>query len=417
MPAMNKVCLACLLEGILAWGMLVGSPAARAADPPALPVYETVPASWLEPESAPGQSWARVDYLLWWIKGLPLPPLVTSGPLDAVGPAGRPGTLGVPGTVVLIGDRDQNFGAFSGAQFTLGGWADAEQTVGVEASYLFLGQRSEILGQLSSGEPGSLPLSIPFFDVSAGVETSTGIAFPRAVNPFSGSVEVTLRSELQGAETNAIVGLTSTGGWRWNLLAGMRWLALDEGLDFYTVSTNVPPLPRDIFQTFDRFETRNDFYGAQVGVRGEYDLGSLFLQATAKVALGLAHQVTQIEGVLGTNDFNGLGAVQFFPGGYLAQPTNIGRFNEDRFAVVPEVSLRVGWRPFDWLSASVGYSFLYISSVARPGDQIDHFINPTQSPSFFSNIGPLVGSPRPAFLARDSAFWAHGLSFSAEFLY
>jgi hypothetical protein len=83
-----------------------------------------------------------------------------------------------------------------------------------------------------------------------------------------------------------------------------------------------------------------------------------------------------------TNTFNGLGTPQRFPGGYFAQPTNIGDFHRAVFAVVPEIGLNVGYDLTGWMTAFFGYTFLYTNNVARPGNQIDRSINPIQSPFF-----------------------------------
>src|SRR5262249_7260302 len=155
----------------------------------------------------------------------------------------------------------------------------------------------------------------------------------------------------------------------------------DTDLVFTTTSTNLPPTPRDVFRTFDRFATENDFHGGRVGLRGELGNGPLVLRGAATIALGNMHQTTRIDGALATNDFTNFTTVQTFRGGYLAQPTNIGRFSRDTFAVVPELNLSVGWQPRDWLTLTVGYNFLYLSDVLRPGDQIDRTINPTQGPA------------------------------------
>ncbi len=80
--------------------------------------------------------------------------------------------------------------------------------------------------------------------------------------------------------------------------------------------------------------------------------------------------------------------------------------------MVPEVSLRVGWQLGAALRATMGYTFLYASSVARPGGQIDRAINPSQGPAFFT--GPPAGPARPVFLGNDADFWVHGLSFGLE---
>ena len=65
-----------------------------------------------------------------------------------------------------------------------------------------------------------------------------------------------------------------------------------------------------------------------------------------------------VRGTLLTNDFNDLAAPQTFLGGVFAQPSNIGHHQRDRFAVVPEAALKVGYRLTSWASLFVGYTFL-----------------------------------------------------------
>src|SRR5262249_49431111 len=121
------------------------------------------------------------------------------------------------------------------------------------------------------------------------------------------------------------------------------------------------------------------------------------------------------DGALATNDFTNFTTVQTFRGGYLAQPTNIGRFSRDTFAVVPELNLSVGWQPRDWLTLTVGYNFLYLSDVLRPGDQIDRPINPTQGPAFVGDPSqPLVGPARPRFTPQSTDVFFHGVSAGLE---
>ena len=59
------------------------------------------------------------------------------------------------------------------------------------------------------------------------------------------------------------------------------------------------------------------------------------------------------------------------------------------------MSLRVGCQVCGCLRAFVGYDVLYWTRVARPGDQIDRILNPSQSPIFFGN-GTLSGPAHPA---------------------
>ena len=364
------------------------------------------------------RTWASAEYLLWQVKSAPLPtPLITTGPADTLGPSERPGALGLDGTQVLLGGHDVNFGPSSGGRFTLGAWLGNQQTVGLEGSYLFLGQVFASHSVSAPGLVGTPPLALPFFNPTVGAQDSTGIALPRG-NGFSGVADLTVSTRLQGAELNAVVPMTSTRGLTWELLGGFRFLDIDERLHFTTVSTNVPPQTADIFTTSDRFTTENDFYGGQIGVRARYRWNNIGLQAATKIALGSMHEVTHIRGNLLTNDFTNIGPVQAFPGGYLALPTNIGDYSRDQFAAVPEINLGVDYLMGDHVRLFAGYTFLYVSSVARPGDEIDSVINPTQGPGFTGVApSPLMGAARPTFLGKDSSFFAQGINLGLEISY
>ena len=85
-------------------------------------------------------------------------------------------------------------------------------------------------------------------------------------------------------------------------------------------------------------------------------------------------------------------------------------------AIIPEVEARIGWQLTRHLKVYAGYSFLWINTVARAGEQIDPVINVTQFP-IRSGDGPLVGPARPAFSFERSDFWAQGLSVGVELRY
>ena len=89
----------------------------------------------------------------------------------------------------------------------------------------------------------------------------------------------------------------------------------------------------------------------------------------------------------------------------LAQGTNIGTFTSNNFALIPQFDFTLGYDLTCRLRATVGYTFMYWTRVARPGDQIDTSVN-------LSQLGPngLVGAPRPAVTGTTSDFWAQGLN-------
>jgi dienelactone hydrolase len=107
-------------------------------------------------------------------------------------------------------------------------------------------------------------------------------------------------------------------------------------------------------------------------------------------------------------------------GGLLAQPTNIGRYSQSGLSAIPEVGLTTAYDLTSRWRAKFGYTLLYWSRVARPGDEIDagHVagsnsvkvnVNPTQ----FSGT-PLTGVPSPQFRFVTTDFWAQGLSLGLD---
>jgi len=108
-----------------------------------------------------------------------------------------------------------------------------------------------------------------------------------------------------------------------------------------------------------------------------------------------------------------------FPGGIYAQRSNIGANTKTRFAVVSEAQANVGAR-FGAVSAFAGYSILYVSSVARPGNQIESTINPNQSEAILNSAAPPGIGAGPALPSRSvnaSSFWAQGISLGIELRY
>ena len=182
----------------------------------------------------------------------------------------------------------------------------------------------------------------------------------------------------------------------------------------YTVTTSssyIPPESPDIWNTTDRFGATNNFYGAQFGAKARYDSDRWFATGIFKLGLGAMVQSVDISGSLATDDFTDNGSIQTFSGGYFALPTNIGSHSRTVFAVLPELQLNVGYRITPTASIFLGYSFLYTNSVARPGNQMNRNINPTQSVSYVGEPPvSLQGPAQPTFGFNSSSFWAQGVN-------
>lgn len=350
--------------------------------------------------------WFRAEALAWWSKNSPMPvPVVTLG-----NPANNiPGAIGQPDTSILLGGQDIKVPGQGGGRYTFGFSFDPAQTWGFEASYFSLASAGVTQRVTSNGRVGSAFLAFPFFDPLASHESASPISFPGA---FAGTAVLSTQSFLQGTDLNFLHNVMSSDGVRVDLLGGLRYVNLQESLDFNTRSPNVPPHPPAFFNTFDSFGTNNRFYGGQVGVRASYDANRFFVNAAGKLAMGGTVETVSVNGGTFTNINGGF---QSAPGAYLSQPTNLGTQTRDQFAVVPELNLNFGFRLRPWASVIVGYSFLYISSVARPGDQIDRVINPSQSSAITNNFpATLTGPARPELNVHNTDFWAQGLNFALE---
>jgi hypothetical protein len=354
----------------------------------------------------PSRLYVEGEYVLCWQKEANVPVLATTGP-----PASN-GILGQPGVSILFGGDTLAGEERSGARFRAGWWIDCEKTKALEGSYFFLGQRSARFDINSVDTP---VIARPFFNLNTNAEYSELVARPGIAD---GRLMVTAPSSLWNADLNLRCKLCKGCDWRLDLLAGLRTLSLDEGLlvvESLDVEPGVPLLGGNRVRVFDRFDTHNQFWGGQLGLAGELRHGCFFLNGRFLLGLGNVHQAIDIDG--GQVVTTPAGNVSTFVGGLLAERTNIGAFNRDRFAVLPELNLHVGVDVNRWLRAYVGYNFLYCSSVARPGDQIDRGLDVTNIPNFFfpnpppaSRVGPV-----PTLAATD--FWVQGISFGLECRY
>jgi hypothetical protein len=353
-----------------------------------------------------GRFWASAEYLLWWFQGGRVPPLVTTSPVASGG------VLGEPGTTVLFGGSRLDEDAHSGGRFTVGGWLNECQTIGLDADYFFLGSRSNDFTAGGNGLPGSQLIARPIVNAITGMETAEIVASPGTV---AGTIHVTSSSWLQGAGTNLVANVCCTCCSRVDLFAGFRYLELREGIGItedLAVNPDVPNIGGSTFGVADQFDTRNQFYGGTLGARAEYRWGNLFADLLGSVALGSTHEEIDIQGSTVITPPGGTPTT--FAGGVLALPTNIGHYSRDRFAVAPEFSLHVGYQVTQSTRAFVGYSFLYLSNVVRPGDVIDRTVNLSQLPTTMG-AGSLTGPARPAVLFKDTEFWAQGVDFGLEF--
>ena len=378
-----------------------------------------------------------VDYLHWWVRRARVTPLVTTAPNeDAVPdlvfpdlPARRAGALGTPGTQVLFGDSIE-FGGLNGLRVNAGFKLVDDGTYSIEASGFLLEEGSEDFF-VSSTAPGMPFLTRPFFNrftnTEGGLDISTATG---AIGDFRARYD----TSFWGWEVNAVAHPTTAAGRK--LFIGFRTASLDEEL---LMTQNIVPVvpgfvtfrgtppnnlggqfvdPGESVQLSEGFTVSNRFYGPQVGADFRWEQGKMSLDLRTKVAAGVNVQRTTVRGT--STLVRGGQAVDTEAGALFAQPTNIGEFSRNEFTLMPELGVRLNYDLASRLRLSVGYDVLYWSSVVRPGDAIDRFVDTRQltvAPEFNPAAAAGAGSNFPRQPFRDSAFWAHGVSLGFELHY
>jgi hypothetical protein len=377
------------------------------------------------------------EYLHWWVKGAPLSvPLLTTGPdvqpFEGGFIRGPEVTIlyGSPYAPATGGNNTQAFPGLSGGRLTLGYWLDDGQHYAIEGEGFGL-QNGTGTYQAQSQANGTPPMRIPVYNsvpylaggpggiVVPPVEDGVPVSVPDAV---SGSVSFKNTLSLWGLQANGVVNLYRDSSWEVSGLGGFRYLSLDEGFNLYL---NIVGVPNSAFATEygwanDQFSTQNHFYGATLGLRGKYNFGPMFVEASGRVSFGADNESVDVSGYF--QEFNtpivsGIPGVAYGqrpliqgPNGIFAQPSNEGQTSGNRFAVVPEVSIKLGYNLTPSTQLTVGYDFLFISSVLRPTDQIDRS---------FSKGLPFQQDPTsttgPVRFFRTSTFYAQGLSVGVSY--
>jgi hypothetical protein len=379
-----------------------------------------------------------VEYLLWWVKAAPLSvPLVSTGSTSF-----KEGFLvnstatvlyGAPHSPASGGDDTQGFPAFSGSRLTLGYWFDEEQHFGVEGSGFLLESRSagyEARGDSNGNFPAgssSTGMRIPVYnDVpyspGGGTDPETGASLvpktedgvPLSIpGDLTGGVKITNKLQFWGADVGGVINFYRTPAFELSGLAGIRYLNLYES---FNLNADIEGLSTsDLYSgqsgtVSDRFQTRNQFFGGNFGLRGRYITGPLSVEMSGRIALGDSHEVLNVNGFYTASNFKSQYASG--PEGIFAQPANEGRTSSDRFAVVPEVQIKLGYALTARLRATISYDFLFYSNVVRPGDQINRNIPKGQT---FQQDGTAASTSSPSKLFKTSEFFAHGVSVGFEY--
>lgn len=327
--------------------------------------WEDVPKA-CQPRAVCANRWyVRADYLMWWVQGNRVPPLVTTSPLGT--PAEQAGVLGESGTSTLFGDQQVDDGLRHGVRLTLGRWLDEHQDWGLEVHYFYLGDAADGYSAAASDEP---ILARPVFDPQLGQQGALLVAFPESV---TGQILVDASSEVHSAggllRRNWLQGSYGQVA----VLGGYRYFQLRERLaiegDSVSMSDGEPFGSGAQMELQDRFAVQNDFHGVDLGLAAEMQHGRWSLDVLTKLGIGGVRQRLEIGGQTRISPLAGEPLVQ--DSGLLAQASNSGSYRDTQFAFLPELGANVAYSVSPSLRLRAGYSLMWLTDALRTGDQID----------------------------------------------
>jgi len=370
-------------------------------------------------QGPPEQLWLRASYLYWRMSDMPIPQVLAS----------------VNGQTA-IGAEEIDFGNFNGVRIE-GGWRfGCQHLYGIEFGGYWLQERSRTATVSGDGSLASPIVARPIIDALPNQPFDVLVAAPGGL---VGDFTATASTQLGSWEINLVRNVCFDCGFSFDAFIGARYIDLEDQLLMVQNSTatfgtpfvlnNSDPIYNHL-NVSDRFYTRNQLWAGQVGGRFEYRSGIWFGAVTGKVALGPNHQTTVVDGQTLASGPNvptavGAGGLLALPGGeqvgvdpngqpILQQYANGGTRRTDWFTVAPEVGVQVGAQLTRTLRGHIGYNFLYINNVVRPGDLINTTINRKYVPfseSYRSNTGP----DQPAARFSRDDFIAHGVEVGLQF--
>ncbi len=325
----------------------------------------------------------------WWVNTAYFLGKTQNDSIPALATAGGSGLLGANGVTVLQGNQHLEQPFRSGLRLEGGAWIDRCHTWGLDGSFFFMQSTEAKYATASNGDPllarpFTGPNNTPLADVLAAPGASVG------------SIQVASPLTFLAADVNTRNTLFCEDNRRLDLLAGYRIARMTEEVSIQSHSTSTNGNARNVQ---DVFRTVNLFNGGQLGLAGELRFDRLYLSGATKIAFGENWNHLAISGETQTTS---AASTVTNPNGLLATRALIGTRDGRNFAVMPEANFTAGYQVNDNWRAYVGYTFVYISSVARPGQAIDLNTAPATVPN------------------RNDAnadFWMHGINLGIEARY
>jgi hypothetical protein len=333
------------------------------------------------------QFYGDISYMWMWVKDPSgTPPLAVLGRNPVAGVNNLPG---FPAAALLGGDNT-TFDGQSGVRGTVGMWLGCDRKIGVEVGGFWVEQAQDVQTLAGDGGAGNPTIVRPFLNLNANPATIGQLIVTAPGVP--GSISERQTAQIWGYEVNGVLNWSQDCNRTTDLLAGFVYTDLHETLGV-TSSTTTPRIGTTVID--DAIGTRNQFYAPQVGTRTSWCMGQFSLTMVGMIAAGVNHE--SIDRAGNTTNFSPAGAVLNNTGsGFLVQASNRGRITTDHFCLGTPSRITLDYHVTDGLTAYIGYDYIYLTTVVRPGNQVD---------AAFQSVGNTVIRPAGGFNHTD--FWAN----------
>lgn len=356
--------------------------------------------------------WVDVEFLLWWRKGQRIPPLVTTD---------DPGLL--PTATVLFGGGEFVEQPTPGGRLDFGLWLDDYQNFGLGADFTAL---NEAQVQFTASDNVYSFVARPYFDANPAVNAQAALPFvnlnpPPGFDPITGQLDVRVGSQILASDVYYRLRLLADAWKRMDLVFGYQTSRVDEdlviaGARFQGTEGDIRnPISGTRLAVSDIFSTKNEFHGGHFGLRQECRFGRWGLGVLTKFGFGTMRQTVFIQGSQTVDVFDSGAIVSTVdrPSGLLAQNGfNAGEHKQDVFSFTEDIRVKLAYYPTERLRLSVGYSLLFWSSLAHPGDHIDLNVDDRLLDGDPAND---AGATRPRFSFNPTRFFIHGLTLGADY--
>ena len=367
----------------------------------------------------PQDGWVTYEYLNWYQDALELPALVTTS-LDSSVSRSQAGVLSSAMTSVLYGNEGLLGPSIDGGRLRFGVWLDRCHKWGIGAELFGMSTQTDEFSASSDGLP---ILARPFFNTLTGLEDAELVAYPDVV---SGSLSVQVESSFEGAGFQVRqLRRTEEGCRNWwfcgcpehfccrsELLYGYRFLQLKEGVTIQESLVSQDSTNPGTFDITDRFRTRNQFNGVDLGWAVKTTRGQWTMDGSIRLAVGNTRQSVSVSGMSIISDPSSVPTQQTHDAGFLALDSNSGEYSQNEFTVIPEFGINLGYQLTDHLRFTIGYTGIYWSNVVRPGQHIDRDVNPNLLPPLST---PVAGANRPSFAFDTTDYWIQGINLGGEY--